>query len=352
MKYLILILIPSLAFAAYYPLTQPINGGTGIASPTANSVLLGNGTSPFLLVAPSTSGNVLQSNGTTWASTALDITDAQFRQSVGLSVVGRSANSTGDVADIVAASDGDVLRRSGTSVGFGDIGFGALPQVASGEVLANSTAATADVAATTVTSLLDRVFSSAQGSVLYRGASAWLALAPGTSGHFLQTQGAGANPQWAAGGGGGGSGCATTGQVYFYGGNGQGSTNTTRRRFTTMNSTDQGACLTGSQSATLGDLITVTSGCSGIITANYRDSRNGGNPDIGISLNNTTTGVGSLAGTALIGSCSNDSNIQCTAGGSRIVTGSDTISFATDGAADGTTTIRVGASVTFCGTGP
>ena len=40
------------------------------ASLTANNVLLGNGTSAPLLVAPSTAGNVLTSNGTTWQSTA------------------------------------------------------------------------------------------------------------------------------------------------------------------------------------------------------------------------------------------------------------------------------------------
>lgn len=38
-----------------------------------------------------------------------------------LSVIGRSANSTGDAADIAAANDGEVLRRSGTSIGFGTI---------------------------------------------------------------------------------------------------------------------------------------------------------------------------------------------------------------------------------------
>jgi hypothetical protein len=43
-------------------------GGSGVASPTANNVLLGNGASAFQLVAPSTSGNVLKSDGTTWAS--------------------------------------------------------------------------------------------------------------------------------------------------------------------------------------------------------------------------------------------------------------------------------------------
>jgi hypothetical protein len=45
-------------------------GGTGLATLTANNVLLGNGTSAVQAVAPGTSGNVLTSNGTTWQSTA------------------------------------------------------------------------------------------------------------------------------------------------------------------------------------------------------------------------------------------------------------------------------------------
>ena len=52
--------------------TLPVaNGGTGAASLTANSVLLGNGTSAVQEVAPGSSGNVLTSNGTTWTSAAL-----------------------------------------------------------------------------------------------------------------------------------------------------------------------------------------------------------------------------------------------------------------------------------------
>jgi hypothetical protein len=45
-------------------------GGTGLATLTANNVLLGNGTSAVQFVAPSTNGNVLVSNGTTWTSAA------------------------------------------------------------------------------------------------------------------------------------------------------------------------------------------------------------------------------------------------------------------------------------------
>jgi hypothetical protein len=51
--------------------TLPVaNGGTGQTSLTANNVLLGNGTSGVQAVAPSTSGNVLTSNGSTWVSQA------------------------------------------------------------------------------------------------------------------------------------------------------------------------------------------------------------------------------------------------------------------------------------------
>ena len=43
-------------------------GGTGLATLTANNVILGNGTSTPSFVDPGASGNVLTSNGTTWTS--------------------------------------------------------------------------------------------------------------------------------------------------------------------------------------------------------------------------------------------------------------------------------------------
>ena len=47
----------------------PVNrGGTGLATLTANNILLGNGTSSVQFVAPGNSGNLLTSDGTTWAS--------------------------------------------------------------------------------------------------------------------------------------------------------------------------------------------------------------------------------------------------------------------------------------------
>ena len=50
-----------------------------------------------------------------------NITDALLRDSAALSVIGRSANSIGDPADIAATVDGHVLRRSAGTLGFGTI---------------------------------------------------------------------------------------------------------------------------------------------------------------------------------------------------------------------------------------
>jgi len=55
------------------------------------------------------------------------VTSAKLRDSAALSVIGRSANSTGVPADIVAALDGQFLRRSGGVVGFGAITTPDLP---------------------------------------------------------------------------------------------------------------------------------------------------------------------------------------------------------------------------------
>jgi hypothetical protein len=51
--------------------TLPVdNGGTGLATLTANNLLAGNGTGTVNLIAPSTSGNIIRSNGTAFESVA------------------------------------------------------------------------------------------------------------------------------------------------------------------------------------------------------------------------------------------------------------------------------------------
>lgn len=128
---------------------------------------------------------------TTYAGSAVKL----VRVNPGASGVEFAALSA--VLDGLGAARGDVLYR-------GAAGWLALPPGAAGNVLATAGAG-ADpswAALPTISALLDTI-SSTRGTVLYRGAAGWAALAPGTAGNVLTTAGAGADPSWAAGGGGG-----------------------------------------------------------------------------------------------------------------------------------------------------
>jgi hypothetical protein len=103
------------------------------------------------LAAVATSGSAADLTGTIPAGSigANAISDTKLRDSAALSVIGRSANSSGDPADIAAATDGAVLRRSGTSIGFGalaanagsGLGTGAFVNVSVGTVAPSSPSA-------------------------------------------------------------------------------------------------------------------------------------------------------------------------------------------------------------------
>lgn len=119
------------------------DGGTGSSSLTLNSVLIGNGTSALLAVAPSTSGNLLTSNGTTWASTAPAATVNSF-----------SAGTTGLTP--VTTTTGAVTLAGTLAVANGGTGSASL----------------------TLNSVL-----------VGNGTSALLAVAPSTSGFVLKSDG-------------------------------------------------------------------------------------------------------------------------------------------------------------------
>ena len=86
-------------------------------------------------------------SGATWTIDAGAVSNGKFRTSAALSVVGNSTNATAAVADIAAGSDHQVLRRSGTAVGFGAVNLassnavtGALPRAnLAAETVANQT---------------------------------------------------------------------------------------------------------------------------------------------------------------------------------------------------------------------
>jgi hypothetical protein len=68
---------------------------------------------------PAFTGDVTSAAGTV-ATTIISgaVTNAKLRNSAGTSVIGRSANSTGAPADIVATADGQVLQRSSGALAF------------------------------------------------------------------------------------------------------------------------------------------------------------------------------------------------------------------------------------------
>jgi hypothetical protein len=68
---------------------------------------------------------------------------------------------------------------------------------ATSRALGRKTGGAGDVEELTLSELLDFIGSAAQGDILYRGAASWARLGAGTSGQYLKTQGAGANPIWA-----------------------------------------------------------------------------------------------------------------------------------------------------------
>lgn len=85
----------SLVAADLNTLIVPVtNGGTSLASLTANNVILGNGTSAPTFVAPGTAGNSLVSNGTTWISSPLSISSA-FAAYASSAITGTSSTITG-----------------------------------------------------------------------------------------------------------------------------------------------------------------------------------------------------------------------------------------------------------------
>lgn len=140
----------------------------------------------------------VSSSGATWTIDANAVSDAKLRQSAGLSVVGRSANSTGDVADITAANDAEVLRRDGTALGFGKVKYAGIQDVsATARILGRRTSGAGVIEECTLSEVLDLIGSAAHGDILYRGSSSWSRLAAGTAGRILQTAGASADPAWA-----------------------------------------------------------------------------------------------------------------------------------------------------------
>jgi len=234
-----------------------------LAALTSGNILVGNGSNVATSVTPS--GDVTISNAGVTAIGANKVTDSMIRQSSGLSVIGRSANSTGNVADITAANDGEVLFRNGTSIGFGTISNSSInasaaidrSKIASGtanHVVINDGSGNLSSEANLAVSRggTGAGTFTANNVLLGNGTSAFQVVAPGTSGNVLTSNGT----TWTSAAPSGG-GTATWGTFYFSNDCAWSRTDTSRGDFTT-----DGSCTFTAGSSSNLTLTAATSGGS------------------------------------------------------------------------------------------
>jgi hypothetical protein len=119
-----------------------------------------------------------------------DMTPAQAT-----SILDTFTSTTQGVVPASGFSPTDVLYANGS---FAPLSSGSIQNVAPLTVLANVTNVTADVQEVSTSQVLDMVGGTAQGTMLYRGASGWTTLPPGISGQLLQTNGVDNNPSWSS----------------------------------------------------------------------------------------------------------------------------------------------------------
>ena len=110
--------------STFFVLEGTIGAGDIYSCNTAGVITFGTTNITFAQIGTAqiyTAGAGLDLTGVEFSVETNGITNAMLRQSAGLSVIGRSGNTTGDVADVTAGTDHQVLRRSGTSVSFGAV---------------------------------------------------------------------------------------------------------------------------------------------------------------------------------------------------------------------------------------
>ena len=94
------------------------SGGTGLATLTANNVLLGNGTNAVQFVAPGSTGNVLTSNGSTWTSAAAAAFDSGT-----VMLFAQTAAPTGWTKNSSTGDNSALRVVTGTASTGGSVGF-------------------------------------------------------------------------------------------------------------------------------------------------------------------------------------------------------------------------------------
>jgi hypothetical protein len=156
-------------------------------------------------------GDITVSGGGTVMTIDNDVVTYAKMQNVSATdkLLGRSSGGAGDVEEIACTTAGRALiddadaSAQRTTLGLGTIATQAANSVSitGGSVTGITDIAIADggTGASTATAAFNALSPlTTQGDVLYHNGTDVVRLAAGTNGHYLQTQGAGANPQWAA----------------------------------------------------------------------------------------------------------------------------------------------------------
>lgn len=108
-------------------------------------------------------------------------------------------NSDGSYSQYISVTNS--LSNNMTTFYYAD-GLISVAPILTGNILSNLSTGTDVPIGNTLSDILDFTVTDVQGSLLTRTATGWDSIAPGTSGDYLQSQGAGADLIWAAGGGG------------------------------------------------------------------------------------------------------------------------------------------------------
>jgi len=173
----------SLSLGSPLPVTS---GGTGLSTATQGDIIYASASNTYVALPKNTTAtrylaNTGTSNNPAWAQIDLtngvtgDLPLANLAQGTALSVLGVTGNATADNASIAAASDHQVLRRSGTSLAFGAVALNQTNAVTGTLPVANGGTGAATLTANNV--------------LLGNGTSPLQVVAPGTTGNVLTSNG-------------------------------------------------------------------------------------------------------------------------------------------------------------------